>query len=67
MKEAGYEIIGYARSSNGKKDDLKRVSLLNPRIEILKTRSLEDLASISPNSSAGDPFQKKDEKKKAKS
>ncbi|CAO3681921.1 unnamed protein product [Rhizopus stolonifer] len=64
MKEAGYEIIGYARKSKGEKDDMKRVYLLNLMVEKLKTRSLADRVFISPNSSAGDPFNKRDENKR---
>lgn len=33
MKEAGYEIIGYARKSKGEKDDMKRAFLLNLMVE----------------------------------
>ncbi|GAA5807048.1 hypothetical protein MFLAVUS_000398 [Mucor flavus] len=64
MKEAGYEIIGYARKSKGEKDDMKRVFLLNLMVEKLKTRSLADRVFISPNSFAGDPFNKRDENKR---
>jgi hypothetical protein len=42
MKEAGYEVIGYARKSKGEKDDMKRIRLLNLMVEKLKTRSLAD-------------------------
>ncbi|KAI8070533.1 uncharacterized protein B0P05DRAFT_580413 [Gilbertella persicaria] len=56
MKEAGYEIIGYARKS--------KVFLLNLMVEKLKTRSLADRVFISPNSFAGDPFNKRGENKR---
>lgn len=42
MKNTGYEIVGYARKSDGEKDDTKRVRLLNLMIEKLETRSLVD-------------------------
>ncbi|KAG1048854.1 hypothetical protein G6F43_008787 [Rhizopus delemar] len=64
MKETGYEVIGYARKSKGEKDDIKRTRLLNLMVENLKTRSLVDKVFISPNSSAGDPFSKRDENKR---
>ncbi|KAG1612699.1 hypothetical protein G6F46_008295 [Rhizopus delemar] len=63
MKDNGYEIVGYARKSIGEKDDMKRVRLLNLMIKKLKTRSLVDKVFVSPKSSAGDPFDKRDEKK----
>ncbi|KAI9475634.1 MAG: hypothetical protein EXX96DRAFT_506170 [Benjaminiella poitrasii] len=63
-KEAGYEVIGYARKSKGEKDDMKRRCLLNLMVEKLKTRSLADRVFVSPISSAGDPFNKRDEKKR---
>ncbi|KAI7861276.1 hypothetical protein BDF14DRAFT_1751069 [Spinellus fusiger] len=64
MKEAGYEVIRYARKSKGEKDDMKRICLLNLMVEKLKTRSLADRVFVSPNLSAGDPFNKRDEKKR---
>lgn len=63
MKDSGYEIVGYARKSIGEKDDMKRVRLLNLMIEKLKARSLAGKVFVSPKSSVGDPFDKRDEKK----
>ena len=63
MKETGYEVVGYTRKSKGENDDMKRIRLLNLMVEKLKTRSLADRVYVSPNSSAGDPFNKRDEKK----
>ncbi|CEG80523.1 hypothetical protein RMATCC62417_14845 [Rhizopus microsporus] len=63
MKDNGYEIVGYTQKSIDEKDDMKRMRLLNLMIEKLKTRSLVDKVFVSPKSSAGDPFDKRDEKK----
>ncbi|OBZ85791.1 hypothetical protein A0J61_06152 [Choanephora cucurbitarum] len=63
MKEAGYEIIGYARKMKDENDDIKRICLLNLMIEKLKTRSLADKVFVSPNSFVGEPFNKRDEKR----
>lgn len=63
MKEDGYEVVGYTRKSKGEKDDIIRIRLLNLMLEKLKTRSLADRVFVSPNSSANDPFNQRDEKK----
>ncbi|KAI9267295.1 hypothetical protein EDC94DRAFT_633994 [Helicostylum pulchrum] len=63
MKETGYEVVGYTRKSKGEKDDIIRIRLLNLMLEKLKTRSLADKVFVSPNSSADDSFNQRDEKK----
>lgn len=52
------------QKSKGEKDDMKRICLLNLTVEKLKTRSLADRVFVSPNSSASDPFNKREEKKR---
>ncbi|KAI9341600.1 hypothetical protein BD770DRAFT_398986 [Pilaira anomala] len=64
MKEARYEVIGYTRKLTGEKDDMKRTCLLNLTVKKPKTRSLADRVFVSPNSSASNPFNKREEKKK---
>ena len=63
MKDNRYEIVGYARKSIGEKDDMKQVRLPKLMIEKLKTRLLANRVFVSPKSSAGDPLDKRDEKK----
>ncbi|KAG2200731.1 hypothetical protein INT47_002775 [Mucor saturninus] len=61
MKEDGYEVVGYTRKSKGEKDDIIRIRLLNLMLEKMKTRSLADRVFVSPNLSANDPFNQRDE------
>ncbi|KAG0169905.1 hypothetical protein DFQ28_004069, partial [Apophysomyces sp. BC1034] len=62
LKKQGFNIIGYARKSNGAEDHETWIKLLNLMCRRLKERSLVDYIFVFYNSQAGDSLAQRDTK-----
>jgi hypothetical protein len=62
LKKQGFNIIGYARKSEGTEDNETRINLLKLMCRHLKERSLVNHIFISYNSQANDPLAQRDMK-----